>query len=242
MNNNFTTIIFDYGGTLDTDGVHWSEKFREAYQAFYIQVEKKDFRNAFVYSERKIVNIIKSDFKLKETYETQIKYQMEFLQKEGLYSKSNFELIEDMTKFCLTAVLKNIEFSKKVLSSIVKEFNLGLISNYYGNLETVLNETDLRKYFSSIVDSGIVGIRKPDKQIFELAFKELNSNTNQTIVVGDSYGNDITPAKELGCTTVWLEGNGWNIPIDTSSADVKIKSLRELPVILKKLKIAQKFY
>jgi FMN phosphatase YigB (HAD superfamily) len=236
VNNNITTIIFDYGGTLDTDGVHWSEKFREAYQAFNIQVEKKEFRNAFVYSERKIINIIKPDFKLKDTYETQIKYQMEYLEKEGLYSKSNFELIEDMIKFCLMAVLKNIEFSKKVLSSIIKEFNLGLISNYYGNLETVLIETDLRKYFKSFIDSAITGIRKPDKRIFELALNELNTTPNKTIVVGDSYGNDIAPAKELGFTTVWLERKGWNIPIDTSSADVKIKSLRELPVILKNLK------
>lgn len=236
MNNNFTTIIFDYGGTLDTDGVHWSEKFWEAYQAFNIEVEKKEIRNAFVYSERKIINIIKPDFRLKDTYETQITYQMEYLGKNGLHSKSNFELIEEMITFCLTSVLKNIEFSKKVLTSIMKEFNLGLISNYYGNLETVLNETDLRKYFSSVADSGVVGIRKPDKQIFELACKELNAKPNQTIIVGDSYGNDIAPAKEMGCTTVWLEGKGWNISIDTSSADVKIKSLRELPMILKNLK------
>ncbi|HSL89499.1 MAG TPA: HAD family hydrolase [Ignavibacteriaceae bacterium] len=236
MNKILTTIIFDYGGTLDTDGVHWSEKFWEAYQAFNIQVEKKEFRNAFVYSERKIVNIIKSDFKLKSTYKTQLKYQIEYLEKKGLYSKSNFELIEDMTKFCLTSVLKNIEFSKKVLSSIIKEFNLGLISNYYGNLETVLNETDLRKYFKSFIDSAVTGIRKPDKRIFELAFKALNTKPNQTIVVGDSYGNDIAPAKEFGCKTVWLEGKGWNIPIDTTSADIKIKSLKELPVILKNLK------
>jgi putative hydrolase of the HAD superfamily len=161
---------------------------------------------------------------------------MEYLEKKGLYSKSNFVLIEDMTKFCLTSVLKNIEFSKKVLSSIIKEFNLGLISNYYGNLETVLNETDLRKYFKSSIDSAVTGIRKPDKRIFELAFKALNTKPNQTIVVGDSYGNDIAPAKEFGCKTVWLEGKGWNIPIDTTSADIKIKSLKELPVILKNLK------
>lgn len=235
MKNNFTTIIFDYGGTLDTDGVHWSEKFWESYQTFNIQVEKKEFRNAFVYSERKIVNIIKPDFKLKSTYETQLKYQMEYLEKEGLYSKSNIELIEDMTNFCLTAVLNNINFTKKVLSSIIKEFNLGLISNYYGNLETVLNETDLRKYFKSFIDSAVTGIRKPDKSIFELSLKELNTKPNHTIVVGDSYGNDIIPAKELGCTTVWLEGKGWNIPIDTSSADIKIKSIKELPVIVKNL-------
>ncbi|MBS4036199.1 MAG: HAD family hydrolase [Ignavibacterium sp.] len=235
MKNNFTTIIFDYGGTLDTDGVHWSEKFWESYQKFNIKVEKKEFRNAFVYSERKIVNIIKPDFKLKSTYETQLKYQMEYLENEGLYSKSNIELVEDMTNFCLTAVLNNINFTKKVLSSIIKEFNLGLISNYYGNLETVLNETDLRKYFKSFIDSAVTGIRKPDKSIFELSLKELNTKPNHTIVVGDSYGNDIIPAKELGCTTVWLEGKGWNIPIDTSSADIKIKSIKEIPFIVKNL-------
>ncbi|MBI3765652.1 MAG: hypothetical protein HY277_04010, partial [Ignavibacteriales bacterium] len=40
---NFTmkAVLFDFGGTIDTDGVHWSEKFWEYYQQFGVGVEKK---------------------------------------------------------------------------------------------------------------------------------------------------------------------------------------------------------
>lgn len=235
MINKIKTIIFDYGGTLDTDGIHWSEKFWEAYLNFNVPVEKKDFRDAFVYSERKIVNIIRPEFNLKKTYETQLHYQMEYLKNINSLSEINLGLIEEMTMYTLKSVLKNIEYSKIVLSLLYKNYNLGLISNYYGNLETILTEVELKKYFKSVIDSAVAGVRKPDKKIFKLALEEMKADPDETIVVGDSYGNDIAPAKELGCSTMWLEGKGWSESIDTSRADIKIKSIKELPDIIKNL-------
>ncbi len=160
---------------------------------------------------------------------------MEYLKNINLLSEINLGLIEEMTIYTLKAVLKNIEYSKTVLSLLYKNYNLGIISNYYGNLETVLSEIGLRKYFRSVIDSAVAGIRKPDKKIFNLAMEEMKVNPDETIVVGDSYGNDIAPAKELGCSTIWLEGKGWSESIDTSSADIKIKSIKELPDIIKNL-------
>ena len=45
-------ILFDFGGTIDTDGVHWSEKYRELYARFGIRVARQEFDAAFVKSER----------------------------------------------------------------------------------------------------------------------------------------------------------------------------------------------
>ena len=39
-------ILFDFGGTLDTNGDHWSEVLWRGYQHFGSAVEKKDFRDA----------------------------------------------------------------------------------------------------------------------------------------------------------------------------------------------------
>jgi putative hydrolase of the HAD superfamily len=54
----------------------------------------------------------------------------------------------------------------------------------------------------------------------------------ETAVAGDSYGNDIVPAKELGCSTIWLKGKGWNEPENTGSADFIITSLIQILKIL----------
>lgn len=45
-------IIFDYGGTIDSNGDHWSEVIWDGYQESRIPVNKEQFRNAYVYAER----------------------------------------------------------------------------------------------------------------------------------------------------------------------------------------------
>ena len=45
-------IIFDYGGTLDTNGVHWAEVLWRQYEACALPVAKADFREAYVHGER----------------------------------------------------------------------------------------------------------------------------------------------------------------------------------------------
>ena len=51
---NIKGIIFDYGGTLDTNGVHWSEVIWEMYQKEQIAVTREQFRESYVYAEREL--------------------------------------------------------------------------------------------------------------------------------------------------------------------------------------------
>ena len=45
-------IIFDYGGTLDSRGVHWSEVLWQGYQQAGVPIDKQTFRTAYVEGER----------------------------------------------------------------------------------------------------------------------------------------------------------------------------------------------
>lgn len=47
-------LIFDYGGTLDTGGDHWSEIIWDAYRQAGVAVSKPEFREAYVYAEREL--------------------------------------------------------------------------------------------------------------------------------------------------------------------------------------------
>ena len=225
-------LLFDFGGTLDTDGIHWSEKFFEVYMHFHIPVSKENFREAFVYSERTIANIIKPDFNLKQTLKTQITYQLEYLQKSNLVPEVFSFITDELTEYCYRTVIQNVEISKEILEQLAPEYLLAVISNFYGNIETVLEELSLKKYFTSIVDSAVVGIRKPDPKIFEIALNELGVNPIDAVMIGDSYNNDIVPAKAIGCKTIWINNKGWDEQNENNKADIIIKSFKELPQIL----------
>ena len=47
-------IIFDYGGTIDTNSRHWAEVLWEKYVAHQIPVTKEAFREAYVFGERSL--------------------------------------------------------------------------------------------------------------------------------------------------------------------------------------------
>ncbi len=64
---------------------------------------------------------------------------------------------------------------------------------------------------------------------------ELDIKPEEVIVVGDSYKNDITPAKLLGCKTVWLKVKGWTDTNKSENADVTIESLNELTLAINNL-------
>ena len=45
-------IIFDYGGTIDTDGIHWGEFIWEQYKETGVDISHETYREAYVHGER----------------------------------------------------------------------------------------------------------------------------------------------------------------------------------------------
>jgi putative hydrolase of the HAD superfamily len=225
-------IIFDFGGTLDSDGIHWSEKFWDIYCLAGVGCTKQQYERAYLAAEKKLISSVYVNLSFKDIFKQGLTNQLEYLypgerRKIQTLSSQLLELLYD-------DVISKIEEAKAVLWSLKKEFKLGLVSNFYGNLKEICQELDLCM-FDTIIDSEVVGIRKPDPGIFSLAIKELILNANDCIVAGDSYDNDIAPAKELGCTTIWLKGRSWREFNNTDCADYTINSINEIPAIVNKL-------
>lgn len=78
MANKYSGIIFDYGGTLDTRGDHWSEVIWDGYRHESVPVGKQAFRDAYVYAERVLaVNpVVKADFHFADILRAKIRLQL----------------------------------------------------------------------------------------------------------------------------------------------------------------------
>ncbi len=79
-----------------------------------------------------------------------------------------------------------------------------------------------------IIISGEYKIDKPNVDIFKIAMEKSCKTSNQLIYVGDSYKNDIIPAKSLGWTTVWLDLYNE----DFRNFDFRVTNIRELCCVL----------
>ncbi len=221
-------ILFDFGGTIDTNGVHWSEMFWDHYQRRHIRVAKTDFEKAFVTSERLLTDqadIATIDFR------TLLRRQF-LLQFEALGLPGAAGLAESMGDECYDEVAGIVARARTLMQAFRAVYRLGIVSNFYGNLAIVCREFSLDSLLDVMVDSAVEGVRKPDPAIFSLALARIGIGAAETFVVGDSYDRDIVPAKFLGCTTVWLKGRSWTTPKATGAADYTITSLETLKAIV----------
>lgn len=225
--------LFDYGGTLDTQGCHWGKVLWHAYERCQAPTSEENFRQAYVYGERTLAThrIVMPDFTFRQTLNEKIRLQTEYLLSHQLLPASTDiqALREDILNDVYSVAQRNTAASKKVLTQIGKNSPMVLVSNFYGNIANVLHEFALDGLFADIVESAVVGIRKPDPRIFLLGAERLGMKAEEITVVGDSYDKDIVPAHAVGFSTVWIKGEGWtDDEPDAPVADKIIKDLNEL--------------
>jgi HAD superfamily hydrolase (TIGR01509 family) len=79
---------------------------------------------------------------------------------------------------------------------------LGVVSNSEGRVEEALEAAGLRAYFDVVVDSGVLGIEKPDPRIFQAALQALRVAPEEALYVGDLYEVDVLGAQAAGIEAV----------------------------------------
>ena len=271
-------IIFDYGGTLDTRGDHWSEVLWQGYEHFGIgvaadeevepgvSIHKQAFRDAYVYGERALaVNpIVTPDFHFEDILREKLILELNFLagkelletgkddaEKQAklgndsdasseslLLSLSDSEIHQiavDMAHYINAETLDLLHENKQVLEHLKQAgYPMVLVSNFYGNINQVLKDAEIDGYFKDVIESAVVGVRKPNPAIFALGVCALDLPASQVLVVGDTYGKDIIPAHKLGCHTLWIKGLQWEEKqVDESIPDGIIRKLSEMEEFLK---------
>ena len=209
-------ILFDYGGTLDTDGLHWSEVLWKAYRHAHVEVGKDDFREAYVHGERTLAEqpLIQPHHDFLDLLRIKVQQELTFLIGKGKWKPSGKaheqQVVNQISGYCNNFVLRNMEKSRPVVSRLAEKYPLVLVTNFYGNIHTVLARYGLDTFFQAVVESAVVGVRKPDDRIFTLGVEALRVQPHQVVVVGDSLSKDIRPARLAGCQTVWLRGMAWD--------------------------------
>ena len=223
-------FIFDYGGTLDTRGNHWGKVLWHGYERTGVPVGEQDFRDAYVYGERTLATspIVKPDFTFRDTLQAKIRLQLQWLEENRNLGDAT-RYLERILDDVYQQTKDTTKESALVLEELAKRFPLVLVSNFYGNISTVLREFGLDHLFGDIIESAVVGIRKPDARIFALGVERLGLKAEEVAVVGDSYDKDILPSHSIGCHTIWFKGEGWTDDVvENSVADKVIGSLKEI--------------
>lgn len=224
-------VIFDYGGTIDSRGVHWSEVIWDGYCHMGVPVSKEDFRDSYVYAERELAKTrhILPEHNFYDLLYIKIQIELGNLADNGKLPQTAVgKYAEPVARYCYEQARSSVEEARPVLDALYVRYSMVLVSNFYGNVETVLADFDLRRYFKQIIESAVVGVRKPDPRIFMLGVEALGVQPQEVLVIGDSYKKDIVPAESIGCHVLWLKGKGWTAEEDAVQHPCIIKKLSDV--------------
>jgi len=99
------------------------------------------------------------------------------------------------------------EEAARVLGALKEAgFRLAVISNTEdGRLDELLELVELKQYFDLLIDSHVVGQRKPDPAIFHLTLARLGLDAREAVFIGDSYAHDALAALSVGMRAILLD-------------------------------------
>ena len=233
---NIKGVIFDYGGTIDSRGDHWSEVIDRAYKAAGIEIGCEEFREAYVYAERALAKerIILPGDNFLDLMLKKINIEIGRLVENGVLPETSLSdgTVERIARFCYDSAARCVAEARPVLEALASRYPMVLVSNFYGNVEEVIRDFGIRDCFRGIIESAVVGVRKPDARIFMLGVVALGFKPEEVLVVGDSMRKDIEPARSIGCQVAWIKGKGWTDEEDAITDQAQIAGLTDLLGIL----------
>jgi putative hydrolase of the HAD superfamily len=80
-----------------------------------------------------------------------------------------------------------------------------LVSNSTEDVALVWAETPFAGLFDTAVFSATAGFMKPDREIYELALRELPASASETLFVGDGANDELEGARVVGMTPVLVQ-------------------------------------
>jgi putative hydrolase of the HAD superfamily len=103
------------------------------------------------------------------------------------------------------------------------------VSNWDIELVKVLDDLGWSGYFDDVIASAVVGVEKPEGEIFEEALRIANVSRDMTVHVGNDPITDIEGASRTGIDTVLVDRRG---TMDAPQATFVLSDLNELPGIV----------
>jgi HAD superfamily hydrolase (TIGR01549 family) len=201
------TVLFDFGGTLDSDGVPWKERFHVLYRTEGLDLSAEAFAPAFYAADDALVGALAPTAGLEETVDTlTTNLDAELARRSDGTGQRRIDRArgERVASRFLSDMSFAFARNRPVLEALSERYRLGVVSNFYGNLEAVCESSGLGRLFGVMADSQRVGAEKPEPAIFHAALAELQAKPETTIMVGDSLRRDYEGARRSGMGFIWI--------------------------------------
>lgn len=121
--------------------------------------------------------------------------------------------------------------AREVLQYLSPKYNLYILSNGFQELQChKMRSSGIDGFFKKVVLSDDIGVLKPWPEIFHFALSATQSELRDSLMIGDSWENDITGAKRVGMHQAFYNAAGkTDLPFQPT---YQLSDLKELMQIL----------
>jgi putative hydrolase of the HAD superfamily len=233
MEKQFTTILFDFFGTLVvyTPGSYFRNKRKKAFTIlteYGLDATYEEWADTFSSTYKTLV----ADAKV-----SQNEFHMRTIFSQSLEKLPSKQISQDKLDEIIIAYVEEwsediheLEGIHSLLDYLSQKYTLGIVSNtHYPDLITYnLRKQNIEKYFSHITTSVEHGKRKPHPSLFTSALQSIGSEKDQTVFVGDTYDEDYLGAQAAGMEVYLIDPASKHPTVEGK----RIRQLQDLKLML----------
>jgi len=194
-------LLFDADGTLFDYDLAESTALEKTFKQI-----GRGFEPRYVGLYRQINEKIWQEYERGEISQALLRTRRFRLLFEAIGFDANPEIFSEVYLQNFAACSDLIEDAEDTVKALSGKVGMVLITN---GLTTVqrprLARSAIGGYFADIVISDEVGVAKPDRRIFDIAFGRMNHpRKDEVLIIGDSLTSDMKGGNDYGIDTCWF--------------------------------------
>jgi len=205
MNNHIKHVFFDLDHTLWDFDKNSRLTFEKIFNLNKLEVNLNDFLDVYepinlkywkLYREEKVSKSELRYGRLKEAFD-----RVGVTVEDSLINDLSEAYIDQLSTF------NNLfDGTFEILDYLSDKYQLHIITNGFEEAqEKKLATSNIKRYFKTVTNSEMVGVKKPNPKIFNFALDLANAKPNQSVMIGDSLEADIEGAHKIGMDTIHFD-------------------------------------
>ena len=207
MKNHIQHIFFDLDHTLWDFEKNSALAFETVLKKHQIAVDLNDFLQHYIplnllywekYRKEEVTQAQLRYGRLKDTFN-----QLSFDIEDAMIDTLSAEYIHYLPQFNHL-----FEGAIEVLDYLKPNYQLHIITNGFEEVQSKkLKNSNIEHYFTTITNSEMAGVKKPNPLIFEYALNAAKADKSNSIMIGDCIDADVQGALDFGMDAILFNEN-----------------------------------
>ena len=204
MNTNITDIFFDLDHTLWDFDKNSQMAFDRIFKNNFEGIKIEDFIEKYLPINQECWRLYQNDqITHQELRYNRLKFSFDALN----YSMTDENIDQISNDYIEFLTYNNYLFDGaiEVLEYLKPKYKLHIITNGFAHVqEKKINNASLGGYFTTITNSELAGVKKPNSIIFDYAVNLAQSSKENSIMVGDDFDADVNGALNAGMDAIFF--------------------------------------